>query len=455
MDFDNNPTELDGRLKHAVQALRETTNTPGTSAPPEELIRRTIDKAQAAARDEETSSLKRNWQMKMVKRFSVAAGVGLLLSGASLWLVWGGGGARVAFADVLEQVKQARAVRCHVVTIGPNAPPDGHEVSQEMLMVDPGWMVVEETIQGKTGPTTEKEAGTLRIVMNWTQKKMLMLTHIFPQGVLDQGKHSTIPGSKEAVLVDIANMPPEKQMPSLLDQFKNVDGKDSQTLGEKDIDGIKTKGFEVVKDGKTLDVWADETTDHPVLAVIKLNIPTAGSFQYTYSDFDWAPDYDPTELSLDPPAGYTLHKSRLDVSETTEADIVPMLKALAELNDGHFPASLGMKDFMPALQKWIQANPPAGKTPTNVADMMQKFLPVTRAWNYINNPTYGTDWQYAGDAVTAGEKNHIILWYKPAGNPTTWRAFAADFTAHDLKESDLPPNGHPVKLDLTAPAIVK
>jgi hypothetical protein len=455
MDANHIPPKLDGRLQHALHALRETTNTPGASAPPEDLIRRTIDQAQAAARDEGTSSLKRNWQMKMVRRFSVAAGVGLLLSGASLWLVWGGGGgARVAFADVLEQVKQAQALRCHVVTSVPNAAPGGHEVSQEMLMVDPGWIVVEEAVHAGAGPTAEKELGTVRVVMNRTQGKMLMLTHILPQGVDDQGKHSTVPGSKQAMLVDMTNLSPEKQMPSLLDQFKNTDAKDSKTLGEKEIDGVKTKGFELVKEKMTMDVWADEKTDHPVLAVIKMDFPTLGSFQYTFTDFDWKPDYDPSELSFDPPAGYTLQKTHMNASEPTEADVGPMLKMLAEFNGGTFPPGIGMADLSRLLEKWSKANRDARKAPMPT-EMMQKMMVASRGWIYISHPIHGSDWQYAGDGITAGEKNHIILWYKPAGTPTTWRAFDADFTAHDVKESDLPPNGHPVQLDLPAPTIVK
>ena len=309
-------------------------------------------------------------------------------------------------------------------------------------MVDPGWIVVEETIQGKAGPTAEKELGTVRVVMNRTQGKMLMLTNIHSQAMDDHGKHSTIPGSREAMLVDMSNMPPEKQMPSLLDQFKNVDGKESKTLGEKDIDGIKTKGFEVVKDGKTLDVWADETTDHPVLAVIKMNLPTAGSFQFTYSDFDWKPDYDLSELTLDPPSGYTLQKTQMNASEPTEADVGPMLKMLAEFNGGIFPSGIGMADLSRLIEKWSKANRDARKAPMPT-EMMQKMMVVSRGWIYISRPAHGSDWQYAGDAVTAGEKNHIILWYKPAGTTTTWRAFDADFTAHDLQASDLPPTANP------------
>jgi hypothetical protein len=417
------PNELEGRVKRGVEVLRESSDAGGAGLS-EELIRRTIEKARAAARDEGTVSLRRSWQMKMVRRFSVAAGIGMLLSGASLWLVWGG--TRVAFADVVEKVKETQAVRCHVEMEIPGQKP----VSEEMLMVDPGWAV------------TEPEMGSgSKMIINHQQHKMLMLMG---------GPGSGRTGSKMAISYDMAKLPASKQTPSLLEEFKDVEGKDSKPLGEKEIDGVKVRGFDIVKPHQEMEVWADVKTERPVLVTMKMSVPMfqAGALRYTFSDFDWKPEYDPGELSFAIPPGYVEQKIQADMSEPTEADVVAMLKLESEMNDGLFPSGLGMKELMPILAKLKPlVHKMTDKEKTAVmTELMGKIMPISRGWGYMMRPAKGSGWMYAGENVAAGEKGRIILWYKTAAGGL--RAFDADFAVHDVKEAELPANGQAVKLEM-------
>ncbi len=411
--------ELDGRVKRGVEALRETGVAAGLT---EELIRRTIEKARSNARDEGTLSLKRSWRMKIVRRFSMAAGFGVLVTGSALWLVWGRS-AQVGFADVLTQVNQAQAVRCHMAAQVDNGKPLA--TSMDVLMVEPGWMVTD----GRQG------AVSVHMILNTTQGKMLML----------MGNASS---HGQAIVMDMKNIPEARRPPNLLEQFKQTNGKDSKPLGEKEIAGVKARGFEVIKQGSDMQIWADEKTELPVLVTMKSVASTMmGSVVTTFSDFDWNPTYDASELSFAIPAGYFEQKISVDVSDPTEADVVIMLKSLADLNDGVFPPGMAMKDLMPSFAKLKPTS--HGTAPSDEAalqkEIMDKVMPMARGWGYMMRPAMGTDWMYAGNGAHSGEKGRVILWYKPAKGGL--RAFDADFAVHDVKDAQLPAGGQPVNLD--------
>jgi hypothetical protein len=273
------------------------------------------------------------------------------------------------------------------------------------------------------------------------------LVDMGPRTITVEGKRVTVPAMKEAVLMDLTNMPPGKRTPNLLDQFKQVDGKDSKPLGEKEIDGVKVKGFNVTKGERELEVWADVKTERPVLAMVRSTNPAWKSMTYTFSDFDWNPTYDASELTLDIPAGYSVEKTQVDASDVKEADVTAMLKAMTELNDGAFPAKLTLKDIVVTMEK---AHGNGSKDAAATAAKMSQLMQIGRGMRYMSLPPNGSDWTYAGGGIPAGEKGLIVLWYKPAGG-TGWRAFDADFSVHDVKEADLPAGGEPVKMDMTGP----
>ncbi len=381
--------------------------------------------------------------MKMVRRFSMAAGFGVLVTGGALWLVWGRG-AQVGFADVLTQIKQAQALRCHMAAEFQSS--KFKPTSMDLLIVEPGWIVAD----GKQG------GPSFHMVVNGAQGKMLML----------MGSAAS-PGT--AIVMDMEKIPQDQRPPNILDEFKQTNSKDSKPLGEKEIAGVKTRGFEVVKQNADMQIWADEKTELPVWVTMKTTSPTMmGSMVTTFSNFDWNPTYQASELSFAIPAGYVEQKIGVDASfpaganavatdqlpqaflvdasDPMEADVVVMLKSLADLNDGVFPPGMGLKDLIPTLAKKAASR---GAAATDQAaaqkEILDKVMPMARGWGYMMRSAIGTNWMYASNGAHAGEKGRVILWYKPAKGGL--RAFDADFAVHDVKDAELPAGGKPVNLD--------
>jgi hypothetical protein len=363
------------------------------------------------------------WTMKMVRRSAIAAGLVLAAGAAALLTPWSGG-TRVALADVIEQVKQAQAVKC---TVTGKVQIQNREVradTMEMLMVDPGISIT-------TAPG-------MKLMMDAKKGKMIVLS----------------PEQKLATVIDITKSPAQAKqaVPNVLEYFKRMTPEGSKPLGEKEIENVKARGFRADKDGAKMEVWADEKTEKPVLVVMTIKsggfLP-AGTF--TFSDFDWNPTVDPDDVAMKIPADYRVSNTAMDLSNVGDADITKMLQSLAGYNDGVLPESIDQSGALKVVLPHFAKNKTVVQGDREAMQKMQQeimeaLMPVSRAWSFMMDSTKGTDWAYAGAGVRTSEKGYPVLWYKPAGATGKWRVFDADGVIHDVGAA--PEGGTPLKMTI-------
>jgi outer membrane lipoprotein-sorting protein len=213
--------------------------------------------------------------------------------------------------------------------------------------------------------------------------------------------------------------------------IKSIDTKGAQSLGEKEIDGQKAKGFLVKKEGSQFTFWADAESGAPI--TIEVEMPMAGKFmKVSLHDFVLDATLDDALFSLDPPEGYTVRK--VDVAQTMaawkkysdEEHAIITLRTYAESSDGRFPSKL---DDYTAYTKLATTKPiaPGELAPAMHGAMLMPFLMKVGKGN----------WAYSGDGVKLGEKDKLIFWYRDP-KTTKYRGVYGDLTARELKDAEVP-----------------
>ncbi|HVS72198.1 MAG TPA: hypothetical protein VHQ47_13160 [Phycisphaerae bacterium] len=362
------------------------------------------------------------WSMKMVRRTAVAAALAAAVGVGVVMAPWGGG--RVAFADVVEQVKAAKVVGCKVKMEMDLGEKGTRTVTSNVVMSEEGWSITQN--------------GTKRTVLKASPGhiEMMMLD--------DEAKKAIIIDSKDSGMVGGAAAGAE-QVPNLLTMFQGLGTKGEEALGEKEVEGVKARGFSVkagAGGGQTYEIWADEKTEKPVLVTMATQAMGVGA-RYTYSDFDWNPVVPAGLAEFRAPAGYTVTKSALDVAGMGEKDVVEMLRVVGEVNGGVLPARVDMESVMEMMKDSVQAKGAAGQTPEARQAVAAEIAPLARAWMVMGGTKYGTGWTYDGHGVAVGTKGKAVLWYKPAGK-AGWRVIDADGTVHDAASA--PAGGEKVKV---------
>ena len=154
------------------------------------------------------------------------------------------------------------------------------------------------------------------------------------------------PKDKRAELMELDNLPADREVPTLLAEYANIHDKDGTPVGEKVIGGRKTKGFKVTTSTGDQTIWADMETRLPV----EIDSPSS-----TDTDFQWNPPLDESMFSLTPPADYELITRHMDASPEKEEDFLNALKNLADINGGVYPDSFDREALTKALLKSLSA----------------------------------------------------------------------------------------------------
>ncbi|HVX85191.1 MAG TPA: hypothetical protein VH253_10440 [Phycisphaerae bacterium] len=356
------------------------------------------------------------WRMKMVRRTAVAAALAMAVGVGVVMAPWGGG--RVAFADVVEQVKAAKVLGCKVKMEMDLGEKGKRTVDSDVVMSDEGWSV---SRTGKTRTVLKASPGDIRMMI-----------------VDDEAKTAMVINSKDAA---VAARNAGGQIPNLFTMFEGIGKEGQKGLGEKEVAGVKARGFEVETGGARYDIWADEKTEKPVLVTMETKLLGMG-MRCTYSDFDWHPEVPEGLGKFEAPAGYKVTRSTMDVGDLGEKDVVEMLKTVAGFNDGVLPAEVDMESAVELMKEKVQAEGPEAQTPAAREAVMKKFTGAARGWLMMGSAKYGTGWTYDGKGVAIGTKGKAVLWYQPAGKEG-WRVIDADGTVHD--EATAPAGGEKVK----------
>jgi hypothetical protein len=344
--------------------------------------------------------------MKTFFKLAVAACVALAIG---LVFLTNPGGRALAFAEVIEQVKQAKSVRYKSV-INVEMPGGKSQTTNATTVV--------------TANRMRQELPGMVQLMDVEKGEMLVLQT----------------NEKTGMRVTMKNKPAREGQPgsmNLLEQFRLMKPDQAKPLGLKTIDGRELRGFVVEQPGNTMTVWADPKTQEPVRIEAKINMPSVPSSTAVMTDFEWDVPVDPAKMSLDGPDGYTIQTMTVDASPPGETDLVDGLRAFAELSGGAFPESFDMAGIGKAVEKSAPKKP---QTPKDLeafkAERVPVIMKVSRAFAFMTSAN-GDEWHYAGAGAKPGEAGRAVLWYRPKGSDK-YRVIHADLSVRDAAAGELP-----------------
>lgn len=255
---------------------------------------------------------------------------------------------------------------------------------------------------------------------------------------LDNAKMLTLsPADKGAVYMDIQG-PLQEGTKSYLGLVRDIVSKIEenpnipvQELGEREIDGQRTVGFLLSEPNLKLTIWADVETATPIRIEMLM-----GQTQVTLKNIEFDVPVDDSLVSMDVPAGYTLHEEELDWTEFNEQDFIIVLQLWAEhVLGGKFPDSVSLEDVMklaPVLGQKI------GQLNVSDEEKMQLGMTMGRGFVFFQqlSPT-GVDWHYSGKGVELGDANAVVFLYQPKGSDT-YRVIYGDLHVEDAAPENLP-----------------
>jgi outer membrane lipoprotein-sorting protein len=371
---DNRPDEL---LTRAVAAARKFANADG---PAPEVVAQTLTALHDAA-DRPRQSIRQrvremSWRIKAVT-LTGAVAAALVLS----FMLLAPGGNSLALGQVIEKLRTTRCISLIAEMHSPG--PDGKVIKHRMRLMDADKSRVERRIPD----------GNVTTILNGKQTLQL-----------DSSAKTAIVGM----------LPPGEFVTPLqsLEQLRSLVDKDGHSLGEKTIDGVRAKGFEVLKNGRKITLWANAETGNPIrieYPCIEV-LPPAGPILQVLTDFKFDEEFDPALFSVEVPAGYT-------VSDFAKKYLLPMehmvaiLKLYSQRTGGQFPP--GVEDNGRAIATGFGV-PEAKDAWTAEQRELMDHIEGLQLFFKAEKP--GQDFQYYPN-VKLGDKDRIVFWCKsPAVN---------------------------------------
>jgi len=198
-----------------------------------------------------------------------------------------------------------------------------------------------------------------------------------------------------------------------------------EELGQQEVDGRETVGFEVSEANLTLTIWADPKTRLPV----RIEMLQGQSFTVLKNiEFDVA--IDDALLSMEVPAGYAVADMEFDMTKFSEEDFVETLRLWAELVlDGKFPERLRLEDLLEAPIDIDQLD-------LSPEEHMQLGTRLARGYMFLHVLAHGGGYEYAGKGVALGDADKPVFWYRPKGS-ATYRVIYADLSVLDVTAETL------------------
>jgi hypothetical protein len=201
-------------------------------------------------------------------------------------------------------------------------------------------------------------------------------------------------------------------------------------LGRREIDGQEAVGFQVSEDNTQLTIWADAKTALPR----RIEIRQGQSFTIL-KNIEFDVPVDDALVSMDVPAGYTLHDAELNMREFTEQDFIETLRLWSKLMlDGGFPESLRLEDLMGQMR---QLGEKVAGLDVPGEEKLRLGMTLWRGYSFFHTVAHQGTYHYAGRGAKLGEAGKAIFWYQPQGSPT-YRVLYADLSVKDVAPEDLP-----------------
>ena len=240
---------------------------------------------------------------------------------------------------------------------------------------------------------------------------------------------------KTAALVDIAG-PLERDARSYIALVRETIERlmadpnfEPEEQSQRQIDGRKAIGYSIGNDRERITILADAKTGAPVQIELEWGRET-----YILKNFEFNIPISEEEISMDPPAGYTMKQTQMDFSKLSEKDLVESLRVWAKyLRDGTFPPQLGKQEYVKQLPLLKQKIGGLSIPDAEKEQMGTHFIQGMMFTQIINR----TEWHYAGAGVKLGDAETAILWYRPEGSET-YRIIYGDLSVKDVAPESLP-----------------
>lgn len=319
---------------------------------------------------------------------------------------FGSDGASVVFADIVEQLANARSMTYSVVTRTPveSIP----TLRQQMAFKEPGFM------------RTTTADGYITVI-DWNQNKGISLW----------------PPKREYIDFEASNYQhdPAQDPFLVVEKLRTLPDQADEVLGEKEIDGRVLQGFRVTKDDMINTVWIDLQTAQ--LVRVEIEYTNAPGMNTIMTDFQFNAELDDSLFSLAPPEGFTHLEVQTDVSTVTEQDLIGYLQMWSTwTKDGTFPPTFNPIELPKVTAEMIKQGK-FGEGETSQQDRRAEAMQMYRGIMFVTQLSAESNWRYAGENVSYGDADTPVFWYKPEGS-VTYRVIYSDLSVKDVAPEDLP-----------------
>lgn len=275
---------------------------------------------------------------------------------------------------------------------------------------------------GKHRSETRGEGGQSGyVVFNFPSGKVLMVDN--------NRKEARLSELKGGAEVDIAAR--------TIEDLRALDEQASRSLGEKQIDGVRAKGFVVEQGSATTTVWANETTGNPIrIEIVEKSFP-GGPVEQVWTNIALNEPLDPQLFSVEPPPGYAAKPFLpVDLDASPAEHVSKFLKIYQKHVDGEFPTSL-QDAFKTVAEKIGPPNPDKPPSQELIEEMMMLSFHSAAIRASTAKGKQGEDWQYFPGRVP-GEQGQVVFWCRDKTSDKYLAVFG-DLHVESVAKDDLPP----------------
>jgi len=198
---------------------------------------------------------------------------------------------------------------------------------------------------------------------------------------------------------------------------------------QRQIDGRKAIVYSLGNDRERITILADAETG----ALVQIELEW-GREICILKNFEFNIPISENQISLDPPAGYTMRRTQMDFSKLSEKDLIESLRVWAKyLRDGTFPPQLLKQEYIKQIPLFRQKIGGLSIPDAEKEQLGNYFIQGMMFIQILNE----MEWHYAGAGVKLGDAETAIVWYRPEGSET-YRVIYGDLSVKDVSEENLP-----------------
>jgi len=390
------PTE---KIKHYIKNVKVKTNPMVNQAVLDDLLHR-LDAAQGAKQHAPRPNIWRTIMNNRITKLTSAAAA-VLIAGVAIYTLFLS--PAITLADVIKPIFEAKTF------------------SFDMHVGGEGGPVIHDLVSGNRIRRTMSDMPGMVLIIDTDAAKILRLDT----------------AGKSAAIIDISGsveIGGRNYIAFVRDTINRLMADPNcrrEEQSRQQIDGRKAIGYSLGISPERVTILADAKTGAPVQIELELGRETL-----ILKNFQFDIPIPEDQISIEPPAGYQMHKTQMDFSKLSEKDLIESLRVWAKyLRDGTFPPELLKQEYIkqiPVLRQKI------GGLPIPDAEKEKTGRHFIQGMMFLQTcSTDQLDWHYAGADVKLGDAEKAIFWYRPKDSDT-YRVIYGDLSVKDVAPENLP-----------------